>query len=110
MTYLLRRERPAIAANTYQAWKVQWSPGAVPTTRRMSATPLPVSIALAGQTMDPVCRKVMASSSTAQVRIAARICGTLTTNPRPTWPRTWTVMITAATCSRGSRMFGRMTG
>ena len=28
----------------------------------------------------------------------------------PTWPRTWIVMITAATCSRGSRMLGRTSG
>ena len=34
----------------YQASVFQGSSGGVPTTRRMSATPLPVSIALAGQT------------------------------------------------------------
>ena len=86
-----------------------WS-GGVPTTRRIRATPLPVSIALAGQTKDRVWRNVMATSMMAQVRIAARICGTLTRKCSPTWPRTWTVMITAATCSRGSRMFGRNSG
>ena len=47
---------------------------------------------------------------TAQVRIAARIWGTLTRKCSPTWPRTWIVMITAATCSRGSRMLGRISG
>ena len=88
----------------------QGSSGGVPTTRRMSATPLPVSIALAGQTKDRVWRKVRATSMTAQVRIAARICGTLTRKCRPTWPRTWIVMMTAATCSRGSRMLGRTSG
>ena len=76
----------------------------------MSATPLPVSIALAGHTNDRVVRKVTATPMTAVVRIAARICGTLTWKCRPTWPRTWIVMTTAATCNRGSRSFGRMTG
>ncbi len=76
----------------------------------MSATPLPVSIALAGHTNVRVWRKVSATSMTAQVRIAARICGMLTWNPSPTWPRTWIVMMTAATWSRGSRVLGRMSG
>ena len=39
-----------------------------------------------------------------------RICGTLTWNRSPICPRTWIVMMTPATCSRGSRMFGRITG
>ena len=47
---------------------------------------------------------------TAVVRIAARIWTTLTRKCRPTWPRTWIVMITAATWSRGSRMLGRIRG
>ena len=76
----------------------------------MSATPLPVNIALAGHTKDRLVRKVRATSRTAQVRIAARICGTLTWKRSPTCPRTWIVMMTAATCSRGSRVFGRTTG
>ena len=76
----------------------------------MSATPLPVSMALAGQTKARLVRNVSTTSRTAQVRIAARICGTLTRNPRPNCPRTWIVMMTAATCSRGSRVFGRTTG
>ena len=62
---------------------VQGSSGGVPTTRRIRATPLPVSIALAGQTNARVCRKVSATSMTAQVRIAARICGTLTAEVQP---------------------------
>jgi len=52
---------------------LQGWPGGVPTTRRINATPLPVSIALAGQTKARLCRNVMAISRTAQVRIAARI-------------------------------------
>ena len=88
----------------------QGSSGGVPTTRRMSATPLPVSIALAGQTKARLCRKVIATSMIAQVRIAARICGTLTRKCSPTWPRTWIVMMTDATCRRGSRIDGRTSG
>ncbi len=76
----------------------------------MSATPLPVSIALAGHTNDRLCRNVKVISITAQVRIAARICGTLTRKSSTTWPRTWMVMITVATWSRGSRRVGRISG
>ena len=47
-------------------------------TRRISATPLPVSIALAGHTNARCARNVIATSMTAHVRMAARICGTLT--------------------------------
>src|SRR3954447_3533746 len=50
MTYFDRSDNPATPAKMYQPYVLQgWSTG-VPTTRRMSATPLPVSIALAGQT------------------------------------------------------------
>ena len=84
--------------------------GGVPTTRRIRATPLPVSIALAGHTNARDWLKVSATSMTKQVRIAARICGTVTRNPRPTCPRTWIVMMTAATWSRGSRMLGSTSG
>src|SRR5437773_2158613 len=110
MTYLESSDSPATTANTYQPYVLQGWPGGVPTTRRIRATPLPVSMALAGQTMVRLCWNVIATSRTAQVKIAARIWGTLTQKPSPTWPRTWTVMITAATCNRGSRMLGRNTG
>jgi hypothetical protein len=50
----------------------------------MSATPLPVSIALAGHTSDPLARKVSATSMIAQVRIETRICGTLSWKCSPT--------------------------
>src|SRR5690348_14159361 len=76
----------------------------------ISATALPVSIALAGHTNCFVCRNVIATSRIQHVPIAATICGTLTQNPRPTWPRTCTVSTTTATCRRGSRMFGRTSG
>ena len=110
MTYLVARENAATPAKTYQACVLQWSPGGVSGTRRMSATPLPVSMALAGHTSDRRARKVTATSMMAQVRMAARICGTLTWKFSVTWPSTWIVMMTAATCSRGSRMLGSITG
>src|SRR5262245_38649337 len=52
----------------------------------------------------------MTTSMTQQVRIAARTWGTLTQKCSPVWPRRWTVMITEATWSRGSRTFGRTSG
>ncbi len=76
----------------------------------MRATPLPVNIALAGHTSERVWRRVTATSMTAHVRTAARICGTLTWKCKPTWPKTWSVIVTAATCRRGSRNFGSTTG
>ncbi len=76
----------------------------------MRATPLPVSMALAGHTSVPDRRTVYTTSMTAQVRIADRICGTDTAKPSATCPSTWMVMITAARCSRGSRRLGRTTG
>ncbi len=78
MRYLVDSENAATPANTYQACVLQWSPGGVPGTRRMSATPLPVSMALAGHTKDRWLRNVSATSMSAHVRMAARICGTLT--------------------------------
>ena len=110
MTYLVSRENTATPANTYQKSVFQGWSGGVPTTRRISATPLPVSMALAGHTNARAWRKVRATSRMALATIAARICGTLTEKCNPTWPRTWIVMITAATCRRGSRMFGRTSG
>ena len=65
---------------------LQGSSGGVPTTRRISATPLPVSIALAGQTNARLWRNVRTTSMTAQVTIAARICGTLTWKPSADLP------------------------
>src|SRR4029079_10662174 len=110
ITYFVRRENAATPAKTHHESVFHGWSGGVPTTRRIRATPLPVSIALAGQTNVRVERNVSATSITAVVRIAARICGMLTRKWRPTWPRTWTVMITAATWSRGSRIFGRISG
>ena len=80
MRYFVDSENAATPANTHHAWVLQWSPAGVPGTRRISATPLPVSIALAGHTNARWRRNVIATSMTAQVRMAARICGTLTWN------------------------------
>src|SRR5258705_13470525 len=76
MTYLERSDRPATTAKTYQPEVLQGWPAGVPTTRRISATPLPVSIALAGQTNARLWEKGIAISRIAHVRIAARIWGT----------------------------------
>ena len=103
-------ENAATAENIHHLWKVQWSPTGVLGTRRIRAMPLPVSIALAGHTNDRVWRNVMAACSTAVVRIAARICGTLTWKPRPTWPRVCRVITIAATWRRESSRRGRTTG
>ncbi len=84
MRYLVDKENAATPANTHHAWVLQCSPGGVLGTRRIKATPLPVSIALAGQTNIRCLRKVIVTSITAQVRIAARICGTLTWKPNVT--------------------------
>src|SRR5690242_13171371 len=86
ITYFVASENAATPANTHQSPVYHgWSAG-VPTTRRISATPLPVSIAEAGQTNILVERKVSATSMTQHAKIAARICGTLTWKCRPTWP------------------------
>jgi hypothetical protein len=83
MAYFVSSEKAATPANTYHLYVVHgWSAG-VPGTRRISATPLPVSMALAGHTNDLLLRNVIATSMTAQVMMAARICGTLTWKPRP---------------------------
>ena len=88
ITYFDSSDSPAMTANHCQAYVLHGSFAGVPTTRRISATPLPVSIALAGQTNARDWRNVSATSITAQARIAARICGTVTRKPRATWPRT----------------------
>ena len=86
------------------------SPCWVPGTRRISATPLPVSSALAGQTIARRRQNVIATSSRPQVRIDTRICAIESSKPRLTWPRICTDTRTEATCSRGSRRLGGTTG
>ena len=78
MTYFDSSDSPPTIAKISQPSVANgWSAG-VPTTRRINATPLPVSIALAGQTNAFAERKVRATSNTAEARIDARICGTVT--------------------------------
>src|SRR5262245_66103130 len=50
ITYFVSSENAATPANTHHESVFQGWSGGVPTTRRIRATPLPVSIALAGQT------------------------------------------------------------
>ena len=82
----------------------------MPITRKISATPLPVSMALAGHTRVFVLWNVHVTSITAQVTIATRICTIDTSKPRATCPRMWIEMMTAARWSRGSRIVGRTSG
>src|SRR5262245_49094115 len=110
MTYFVSSENAATPAKIHHESKFHGWSGGVPTTRRIRATPLPVSIALAGHTNIRVDRNVRATSMIAVARIAARIWGMLTRKWRPTWPRTWTVMITDAARGRGARMLGTVRG
>jgi hypothetical protein len=110
ITYFVSSDSPATIAKMYKSLVPHGSPTCVSVVRRIRATPLPVSIALAGHTNAPLERRVRATSMTAQVRIAARICGIVTRKWSPTWPRMWIEMMHAATWSRGSRMLGRTTG
>ena len=78
------------------------SPCSVPGTLRISATPLPVNSALAGHAMTLSLLVVSSTSSTPAVPMATRIWAIDRPKPMLTWPRTWTVTSTPATCSRGS--------
>jgi hypothetical protein len=76
----------------------------------MNATPLPVSIALAGHMITCFCRKAIANSSTAHVRSEIRIWAIDSRKSNATCPSTCSEMITLARCRRGSRTFGSSTG
>jgi uncharacterized protein GlcG (DUF336 family) len=76
----------------------------------MNATPLPVSIALAGHMSTRCLRIAIATSSSAQVATDRRICAIETRKWNSTWPSTCSVVITTARCSRGSLSFGSTTG
>ena len=110
MRYLVSSDAAATKGEGVPAVPCPVVPGGWPTMRRMRATPLPVSMALAGQTIFLVSTKVHTSSMRAQARMAERICGTDTAKPSDVWPRTWMVMITPARWRRGSRMLGSTTG
>ena len=100
----------AVPANTHQPCMLHQSPGSVPGTRRISAMPLPVSMALAGHAMTLSRRNVIVSSIAAQVPIETRICAIDTLKSKTTCPSTWSVVVTMARCRRGSVGFGSWTG
>ncbi len=66
--YFDSSEIAAVPAKIHHPCMLHQSPCSVPGTRRMNATPFPVSRALAGHMITCCCRKVIATSSTAQVR------------------------------------------
>jgi hypothetical protein len=110
MRYFDKSDTAAVPAKIHQPCRLHQSPCSVPGTRRMNATPFPVSIALAGHMITCCWRNVIPTSSTAHVRIAIRIWAIESRKSNATWPRTWSEMITAARCSRGSLSFGSRTG
>ena len=71
--YLDSSETAAAPAKTHQPCMLHQSPCSVPGTRRMKATPFPVSRALAGQRITCWRRKAIPISSTAQVSSETRI-------------------------------------
>ena len=86
------------------------SPCSVPGTRRTNATPFPVKSALAGHMSTLWLRNVIATSRTAAVRSETRIWAIDRSKPNDVCPRTWSVMMTAARCRRGSRAVGSKIG
>ncbi len=73
MRYFDRRAKPAVAAKMYQPRVLHQSPCSVPLTRSTSATPLPVSSALAGHTISLRSWNSKDISITAQVTRQTRI-------------------------------------
>src|SRR5579862_2026790 len=110
ITCFERSETAAVPTKIHQPRGVHQSPCAVPGTRSTKATPLPVSIALAGQRMTRWLQNAIATSSSAHVASDRRICAIETSKWKPIWPMTCSEVIVAARCSRGSRSFGRRTG
>ena len=99
-----------VAAKIHQPCMLHQSPCSVPGTRRMNATPFPVSSALAGHMITLCLRNVIATSSTAAVRSETRIWAIDRLKPNEVCPRTCNVMMTAARCRRGSRAVGSRIG
>ncbi len=69
-----------------------------------------MSIALAGHISTARLRNAIPTSSAAHVPIEMRIWAIESWKSNATCPSTWSVMITAARCRRGSLSFGRSTG
>src|SRR4051794_19230841 len=76
----------------------------------MNATPFPVSIALAGHISTRCMRSAITTSRSAEVPRASRIWAIDTRKWNSTCPSTWSVVITAARCRRGSLSLGSRTG
>ncbi len=74
MTYFESNAIAAVPTKIHQPRKLHQSPCAVPGTRRTNATPLPVSIALAGHMITRRLPNAIAVSSRADVPRARRIC------------------------------------
>ena len=110
MTYFESSEIAAVPTKIHHPRVLHQSPCAVPGTRRTKATPLPVSMALAGQRMTRWERIAIATSSRAEVPSASRICAMETSKWKPICPITWSEVIVAARWRRGSPSFGSSTG
>ena len=94
--YFDSSETAAVPAKIHQPFMLHQSPCSVPGTRRMKATPLPVSRALAGQRITCWRRKAIPISSTAQVSSETRIWAIERRKSNATCPSTCSEMITAA--------------
>src|SRR6478735_3673077 len=110
MRYFDSSETAAVPAKKYQPFMLHQSPWRVPFTRRMKATPLPVSSALAGHAITRRSQKVRPNSISPAVPSETRICAIESSKPRNSWPRTCSDEIVPARCRRGSRMVGSNTG
>ncbi len=89
--------------------KLHHWPCNVPGVRRIKAALFPVSNPLAGHIIALSLKKATPNSIRAPVARQMRICATESRKPSTVCPSTWSVISTAATCIRGSRMLGRMT-
>jgi hypothetical protein len=101
VTYLDNTATAAVAAKIGQPLVLHQSPCSVPGTRMISATPLPVSRAEAGQAITPRSQAVNTRSSPPATPREMRIWAIDRLKPSTVWPRTWTLMMIAATTSRG---------
>ena len=100
----------AVPAKIHHPFMLHQSPCSVPGTRSTNAIPFPVRRALAGHMITRRRWNVMPSSSTAHVSSETRIWAIESWKPNAVWPMTWSEVMTAATRSLGSRIFGSRTG
>ena len=102
--------KAAVPAKIHHPFRLHQSPCSVPGTRRMKATPFPVKSALAGHMITCCQRKVITTSSTAQVSREMRIWAIESRNSNATCPRICNDTMMAARCRRGSRSVGSSNG